>query len=381
MAAIAAALALWSPAGARAGAPRAGVECALVEDGALEADGLLDDWAGIAARGDGVRVRCAHSERTLYLAVEVADPDLVRTSPNPARANQDRLDVRIGADRWWTAISVLPGTRGFPPVYRWNGKRAPAAVRIADAAQRRGWAVEIAAPLALVRAWGPDTPKLAFSAAYRDRGDRPVAGAPALAGTLRFAGATDAYVALLRAAGLRRRDVRVDRLVDLDGERGVERVVIGGRVIGVVTRGYRYVALPVRSPEDVLHAQVVDLDGTGRHAIVTVHREYGNGGSRDVLAVWYLQPTGDLVRALAAEVRKQLGDRVLTNRWRLVPRGARRGRRARGFELHIEAGDAVGWDATTFDDVPPEDMRPILTPWGEQTSAVFTFAGGQALGG
>ena len=43
---------------------------------------------------------------------------------------------------------------------------------------------------------------------------------------------------------------------------------------------------------------------------------------------------------------------------------------------HPQAAAPVG-----YDDVPPEDMRPILMPWAEQTSSVFYFEGDQVYGG
>jgi hypothetical protein len=114
---------------------------------------------------------------------------------------------------------------------------------------------------------------------------------------------------------------------------------------------------------------------------VTEYREHGGGGSRDVVAVWALGANGSFARVLAVEVRKQLGGNSLANTWRLEPRTGKRGKRLPGQQLVVEAGEVVGWDEDSFDDVPPEDMRPILTPWAEQTTAVYYFENGQAFGG
>ena len=93
-------------------------------------------------------------------------------------------------------------------------------------------------------------------------------------------------------------------------------------------------------------------------------------------------------------MRKQLGDNVLENDWQLQPRPVatkkkkrRRKKRkkkkvrTKGYELIVRPGAVTGWDEDSYDDVPPEDMRPILTPWGEQTSGVYYFEEGQAYGG
>jgi hypothetical protein len=148
----------------------------------------------------------------------------------------------------------------------------------------------------------------------------------------------------------------------------------------------------VASPTDVLKVELADLRGDGTLSIITELRQHGNGGSRDVVVIWQVTGNNSFERVLAFETRKARGDRVLVNRWSLAAKGAlRRTKRERqrttkrrgGHDLLIEVseGDVTGWDAQSFREAPAQDVRPILTPWSEQTSAVYYFAGNAALGG
>jgi len=362
-----------------------GVECVLVEEDLIEADGMLDDWGGIKPRtagseDAGVKIRCAQTETRLFLAIHVRDDSIIRTSGKATARKQDALTLTVGAGGKWSKMFVAPGTRGFEPVYRWRGKKVKSPVTIADTAQKDGWSVELSVPLEKVSGWGPGTPRVVYKLRYADR-DSSGSSKFNLRGTVRFAGATAVYKSFMSQAKLSRKDVRLDKIADMDGERGVERVIAGGRVVGVLNDEYRYFSLPVQSSSDVLKVKVVDLAGEGRASVLTEYREHGNGGSRDVLAVWNMQSNGGFSRSLAIEVRKQVGDNVLANDWKLEPNKGKRGKTVPGYSLVVSAGEVKGWDEDSFDDVPPEDMRAIITPWAEKTSAVYTFEGGQAFGG
>ena len=370
---------------ARAGASL-GVECLLVEEDSIEVDGMLDDWEGIEPQSAGsvdagVKIRCAQTGEHLYLAIHVQDESVIRTSKQANGKKQDNLALQIGAGRAWSKLRISPGTRGFEPATSWHGKKVAAPVQVADSAQSDGWSVELGLPLDKLAAWGAGTPRLVYKLQYVDLDGGSERESFNLKGTLRFAGATEVYKGFMSQAKLERKDVRLDKIADMDGQRGVERVIWGGRVVGVLSDEYRYLSLPVQSTSDVLKVRVVDLDGEGRSSIMTEHREHGNGGSRDVLAVWNMQSNGSFARTLAVEVRKQLGDNVLLNDWKLEPRKGKRGKTVPGYVLVVTAGDVTGWDEDSYDDVPPTDMRAILTPWAEQTSATYRFEGDQAVGG
>jgi hypothetical protein len=373
-------------------AGRYGVECTGVEDDVFEIDGMIDDWRGVrerkVAQGDeAMTIRCAASDRRLFLLVTVRDDRVIRNGP-PRKPGQDQLRVAIGPGTGWSELSVLPGTRGFESVRTWLGKPVGGAVEVQDSLQEDGWSMEAALPLQQLRGHGPGTPKLEYRITYADVDDRGKPAQRHAAGTIRFPGATAVYLAFMRQTGLRRSDVTLDTLVNVDRAAGVERVIAGGNIVGILSDEFRYLTLPVQSAKDVLGVKVVDLGGHGRSSIVTQYRQHGNGGSRDVVAIWNVGGNGAFERGLAFEVRKQMGQYLLTNEWRLQAPGASKkrggkGKRAarRGLDLVVEVGEVRGWDEDSFHDQPPADMRGILTPWGEQQSAVYHFEGEQSFGG
>lgn len=357
-----------------------GVPCALVEPDFVAVDGILDDWRGIKGKKVGgagadasLELRCAHDEAMLYVAVIVRDDRVIRTG-NKGRTGQDRLSLTLGQDGGRTLVA-LPGTRGFAPEHTWAGGRLKDPAAAENALQDNGWALEAALPLSSLRGWGRGTPALRYDVRYRDFDSNKDKVEIRDRGVIEFAGSREVYQSFMQQVGLSRKQVKVDVLAEVDGGRGVERVIVGGRVIGVLNDEYRYVALPIERDADLIKAKVVDLSGDGKSSVITHYRQHGNGGSRDVVAVWSLREDGKFIRTLAVEVRKEADGNSLTNTWRLE-----KGKKG-AIDLIVEVGEVVGWDERTFNDVPPEDMQPILTPWGDQQSAVFHFEGDTSFGG
>ena len=390
-----------SYAGVGHAAPSFGVECALVDPELVTVDGMVDEWSGIRGQrvGDkdlGLEIRCAQDEKKLYMLASVRDDSVIRTSKQ-RKNNQDALSLRIGADRVdaWSRLDVAPGTRGYEPLRLWGGGKARSPIDVADSLQPDGWSVEVAVPFSQLRAWGRGTPVLRYVAELRDA-DGGGADTLTMRGALRFAGSTDVYRGFMQQTHLSRSDVTLDVLANVNDARGVERVIAGGKFVGVLTDEYRYLQLPVDNTRDVLDVRLLDVAGGGKESILTHYREHGNGGSREVVAVWNLRADGSFARSLAFEVRKEMDGNLLTNAWRLEPKGTvvvdepedkRKKKRPRpkkaqpGLDIVVEVGEVRGWDENSFGEAPAEDMRPILTPWGDRQSVVYTFEGDEAFGG
>lgn len=366
-----------------------GTVCDRVEDGLFDVDGMLDDWRGFRGRvlasssDTGMVVRCAYDAARLYLSVNLRDDRLVRTRRARVRAEdrvEDRVEVRLDAGGKAITFDYLPGSETAGPKLR-----APRFVTAADSLQPQGWSLELSVPLAKVPGWARTVPYLGARIAYHDvdqrgRVDRVVA----LDGRLHFSAAAATYRAFLRAAGLRPRDVRIDVLADVDPGKGVERVIAGKNVVGVLSDGFSFMRLPVASPRDILDLRVVDLGGAGRSAIVGHVRQHGNGGSRELVAVWFAAGDGSFQQAIAFEVAKEMGGRSLRSEWVLVPRGLHRGsakrRRAekKGLDILVKAAEAEGFDDQSFREIPAPDVRPILLPWGDRAAELHYFEGATA---
>ncbi|HWM88791.1 MAG TPA: hypothetical protein VNO33_23230, partial [Kofleriaceae bacterium] len=300
-----------------------------------------------------------------------------------AGRGEDALHLSLRASKALAAwkMSFLPGTRGFP-ARRLAGDGA----RADDSLLPDGWQLELSVPLRRIPGWAPSTPLLLGEVTYADV-DRPGGAAeerPGFRGALHFSTHLPALRGFLAAAGLALRDLRLDAMADIDGHPGTERVVAGGRTLGVLTDSFAFIQLPIE-PGDLERVELVDFDGDGRSALLAQYRQRGGGGSREVVTVWTVAASGELERALGFEVALELGGRRLTNRWSLVPAGQRRrakGRAPRGLDILVEVGpeDNSGWDAASFARVTPSpDTRPILTPWSGKRAAVYYFDGEVAL--
>jgi hypothetical protein len=393
------------------GSAAAGHVCDAIEPGVISVDAMLDDWRGLAPLGRGNRsadasfdLRCAYDEAQLYLSVRVRDDRIIRAARRSGALDDSlQLSLRGGSGPAAWTLSFHPGTRGFP-ARREGGEGA----RADDSLTDDGWQVELGVPLARVPGWGKSTPLL-FADLELSDADR----AGAVDARLRFTGSLDfsthvpALRGFLSTAGTRA--LRLDVLAEMDGVPGTERVVVAGRMLGVLTDSFAFIELPLSTQTDLRKVEVIDFDGDGRSSLLTHHRQHGGGGSREVLTVWSVAASGELERALAVEVMLELGGRRLANRWSLVPAGARRtkgtpsgtkrrtkgtpsgtkrragrrAKRARGAQdilIEVSLEDSAGWDAASFARITPSpDVRPILTPWTGKRAAVYYFDGEVAL--
>lgn len=390
-AALAAVGTLSSPAGAQGKGTTQ--TCRQVAPEFFEIDGMLDDWKGLPLRvaGSGkadasFALRCAFDKTTLFVSIDVRDDSVLRTKK--ARLDHDdslMLQLAVGRGGATETLRLLPGVDEVAPKRVWNKGKPPRGVVIEDTRQQRGWSVELAIPFARIRGFGKSTPALSVRAAYSD-GDKygeKIQETVEHRGTLELSSGTALLASFLGATKLRKQDLRLDVLVNVDDESGAERVVAGGAVVGVLGDSYHFFELPVASPADVLRVKAVDLEGKGRAYLVVEYRQRGNGGSRDVVGIWRFGGA-HFARVFAFEVRKQLGPNTLTATWSFTPPGKHRKlkkKQKRGFDLVIEAGKAVGWDEDSYPEQPLDDIKAILLPWEDQSSAVYWFESGVVAGG
>ncbi|MBI4508106.1 MAG: hypothetical protein HY698_00625 [Deltaproteobacteria bacterium] len=368
--------------------PRVDVECGLTERGVIAIDGLSDDWKGVpgtrrssgSAEDASFLARCNYDREALYLSVDVTDDRLVRSKPS--KKGDDHV-VLVFRD---ARLEVFPAHADYriPHVVNWTGPGGAKTVKVADALQPRGWFVEVAIPLGRVPGWGKGVPAVPFSVELHDADllveQRTQSVVSTGLGLLSFQEGSETFKWFLGEQKLRPQDIRLDVMANMDGEPGLERVVAGGRVVGILAEQYSYLQLPVEKPKDVLEVRVADLAGEGKSSVLARYVERGGGGSREVLAVFNLMPDGSVARTLAHEIGKQLGQAQLTNTWELVARPGKK-KQSRGFDLVIRVAGAVGFTAENYLESPAEDMQPILLPWGETKEERWSFRGDEAVGG
>ena len=364
-------------------APSSELVCTLAGPGLIQIDGLLDDWSGMPEltkadadpRDAAIAVRCAYDAERLYLMVDVTDDRLIRTRQKTK--DEDHLVFLFGGQ----TLEVYPASaeQGAKLAYGWIGKGG-SKVTVADSLQKHGWSVELALALRGLPGYAKNAPGVPVAIELDDvdsfsarRIESVVATGEVL---LSFEEAAAGLKAFLTELHLRRSDVTLDAVAQLDGEPGPERVVVAGRYIGLVGDGYSYLELPVASPRDVLAVELADLAGNGRKNLVVRTVERGNGGSREVLSIWGVK-AGQWERRFAHEIGKQVGKSRMANSWQLV----RRGRGKRGLDLLIKPGEVVGFTEATWNEAPASDMVPILLPWGEKKQELWHFEGDVVSGG
>jgi hypothetical protein len=367
------------------------LECGLTEPGVITVDGLLSDWQGVSGlrRADAnpqdasFVVRCNHDAEAVYLSVEVTDDLLIRTS---RPAGDDRLVFGFGPER----LEVYPTHRdaGQALKVKWQRPASTKGILVADSLLPRGWSVEAAFPLGRVPGWHKGLTAFPFSLELGDadlRVDSKVQTTLSTGGGLIvFAEGGALYQQFLKEHRIRPADVKVDTLANMDGEPGQERVVVGGKVIGILGEEYVYFVLPVVSGKDVLEVKILDLAGEGKSSALVRYVERGGGGSREVLSVWNLLPDGSIARTFAHELGKELGPARITGTYSLVARSVGKGKKkkaAPGHDIVVTCGSAVGFSAQNWNELPAEDMQPILLPWMDKKQSTWHFRGDEAFGG
>ena len=339
------------------------VPCDNLSTSELRIDGLLDDWTSqVVARAGtppdaAIELRCSWDGTALALALDVKDDRVVRVR---GRGHEDHVDITLGAGGKPMIVRVYPGTAIAKPRIA-----APSNIAVADSLQRSGFSIEARIPGAALAGFSESTPKLDLAIAFHDA-DRATGGDDTeveLAAAIELGDRKDLLDDLLRQARLRRSDIKVDTLADVDPDRkGKERLVAGGAVIAVLTDRFSFVTLPVARPADVKHVDLLPLGPRGQQVIAAVFTQSGNGGSRDLLVLWTVW-SGQLQPLAKIEVRKQLGANLLEAGWKVV-----KGRH--GPELWVEPRPAVGWTAETWNEVPAGDADPIVLPWDPDRAGV-----------
>jgi hypothetical protein len=122
---------------------------------------------------------------------------------------------------------------------------------------------------------------------------------------------------------------------------------------------YLAYGLPVKDPADTLYLGHADVTGDGLNEIFVRIKQPLTGAEgvhREVVLVLRADASGRLARALAAEVTRRQGDKVIENR--VLTRGGR---------LVIDPGRAVGWSESDYpftrDEIGGADG--LLLPWAD----------------
>jgi hypothetical protein len=346
-----------------------GNRCDMVPTTDLSIDGLLDDWkdkhalARVGSPADGsVEVRCAWDGRAIAFVLDVKDDRLIRVKGG----HEDHVTLSLAAGPRPVVVDVYPGNSMAKPKIS-----KPARVEAADSLQPKGFSVEMLIPASAVPDFAPATSAFSLGIVFHDS-DSATGGDTIpveIKQSIELGDRKDMLDDFLLTVHLKKTDIKLDTLVELEPERkGKERVIAGGNVIGILTEQYAYVTLPAASADDVKKIEFLPLGPRGQNVVSAVVRQTGNGGSRELLMLWTVW-SGQLQPLVNIEVKKEMGGNVLESTWKLV-----KGKKA--TELVVEPKPAVGFTAETFNEVPAGDSDSILLPWdAEKAGMAYTLKG------
>lgn len=187
--------------------------------------------------------------------------------------------------------------------------------------------------------------------------------------------------------GAKKQKPRFDFVTNVAADETLERVVVHGKDIVVFgkrflqSRSYAYTTIGVEKPEDVLQVTAADLTGDGRAEVIVsgVIRAQASkklGGdmvTRHALFIYRIMESG-VTRVFAAETGRSVGRNVVLQGVKFVPDGT-------GTQIELQPGRAHGWDQHTYpfpeDSAPYGGLEPLLLPWTDQGSRVYTFTDGK----
>jgi hypothetical protein len=349
------------------------IRCDDLSTADLAIDGLLDDWskqvlsrAGDASDG-AIELRCSWDGTAFAFALDIKDDRVVRVR---GKGHEDHVDISVGAGGKPARATVWPGT-----AIAKSKITASPRFRVANSLQPKGFSIEGRIPAAGLPGLSQSTPSLALQIVFHDA-DLAAGGDDSdveLAVTIELGDRKDLLEDFLRAVKLRRADLRLDTLAELDPDRrGKERLVSGGTVIGVLTDQFAFVSLPVARSADVRQVELLPLGTRGQSIVTAVIRQAGNGGSRDLLMLWAVA-SGQLQPLAQIEIKKELGANVLDATRRIV-------KGTKGPELWVEPKPAVGFTADTWNEEPATDVDSIVLPWDAKKAGIaYSIAKGEIV--
>lgn len=345
----------------------ADLPCGPAEAGVITVDGLTDDWhevEGVNGGGDdrnlSFSLKCNIGPSELYLLIDVKDSYFVRTRQN--RGGEDHLTLQLDTQK----LAIYPGNASDIADHVTGGLRK---MSIRSTLQAMGWAVELALPLSQLSGFRRGVEHIPFKIEVADCDSKAALKTErslAMSGNLQFTEGSGSLQTFLDDRGLSTSDVLFSHPIHFDGKSGAT-AVLAGKYLAAVGDGYVYVELPIKSHKDIKDIRVIDLAGNGTQHVVLRYLEQGDGGARELLAVYRLSGS-EPRRLFAAEIGKWAGPNAIEDKVNFVPRG-------KATDIDITANRAQGFSAANYQEAPAEDAVPILLPWAADKHARYQFRG------
>lgn len=360
-------------------------------------DGVLGEWharapakATLSGETDGVSLDVAvqSSDDTLWIAAEIADPKLARSTKHGKLDDHVTLTLAFptgrGALRAYE-IGLWPGTPGSAPgAVKWTagpsaGKKVAGAKLVEDDV-KGGVTIEASVPWSSFAEARAMRVGMRAALRYHDGDGSKVRGVLGTGGgsvarpgdlpALPIPAEHAVLEGLLEQRGLSGTKPKLDVYADIAGDERKERISVFGRFFTICGPGYRggqqFFWREVAG--DIVSLEASSVSGRNKEDLVLRRRLAHGASTHDVLEVWSI-PSGEqpvTIFAHQVAVTSSDGKRRLSNAARLS---------AKTIEVSTEA--ATGWDVGTFNEALVDDVEPLLLPWGTIKSRTFTLAGGR----
>lgn len=360
-------------------------------------DGMLKEWHArspanetLSGKTSGVSLDVAvqSSDDTLWIAAEISDAKLARSSKYGEREDHVTLTIAFPSGRGALKayeIGLWPGTPGSAPgAVKWtagpNAGQKVTGAKLVENDVKGGVTFEATIP------WSSfaeaKTTRVGMRAAFRYHdgdgsselgvlgtgggsvekpGDLPALPIPAEHAVLE---------GLLEQKGLSGTKPKIDVYADVAGDDRKERISVFGRFFTICGPGYRkgrqFFWREVAG--DIVSVETSSVTGRAKEDLVVRRRVTQGSSAHDILEVWSI-PTGEEPTTIFAHqiaIASSDGKKRVSNAARVSAK-----------EIEVSTEPAVGWDAGTFNETVAGDIEPILLPWGTVKSKTFKLEGGK----
>jgi len=365
----------------------------------LRVDGGLRDWQGIPFRPLGssptssMRYALAGDARGIYVAADVSDERLVRTShPGP---QEDAVVVTLASpagEGWvgselWLFAGVSGRSAAEVQVGPVRGRaRKVATARIVEAPTPNGYSVEAFIPWDQIPGasdWQRGRARIRLVDV--DVETRPVptetASAEIRNDDLRTLPVLDAAFGepatirmFLRDRSLGPDAITQDLRADVAGDARPERILFAGSFFAVMGlgyldgNGYDFASLGHLAPPGVTNVALLDFTGDGKSEVFVTAWVTRDQADHHEARVYSFEATR-IAKVLDVAIGYRDRNGEIGGSAALEPA------RGESTGIRIRVGEARGITQARYSDQPPSDTIALLLPWGDVASRLYRYDG------
>jgi hypothetical protein len=359
----------------------------------LRIDGVIKEWPGkmadlaepIQGKAERVAGQIGYDDKNLYVAFDVRDDKLVRTSAAGGGEDHGTLLIAFPDSRGRLTLHEIDLYPGDPGKLDGAVKRKGAAVggaKIIEAPKKGGYSIEAQIPWSAF----PQAARVrvGMRAALRFTDADSPGSVKSVVGTSKASAAGSLPplpleaeqgldAALIRAKGLSRKPVK-QAFGNVAGDGMLEHVAIYGGYLTIVGPRYRggkqfyFGELGVSDPAMVTRLELADLDGDGRDDLLIEKKIGGSDKYRGVVQVMKVADDDTPFVAFSHETAIVTSDGRIENEVSIVKKGG-------SSAIQISQGKAEGFEPDTYAEPRSGDMPSALLPWESVGSRTYQWDG------